>query len=229
MSNLLRNCLYELIAEQKRQEAENTAIQKAEKDKDFNRLNELAAARIVRGEVPAGVAFRAVFDLMNSELPLMDSPLTFVNRLELAFYLKLLKDEFVRVGAAVPGEWQDRKLVEIRTKQKEIEQVLNGLINVGDKSLEVEDVRQFKEERDLTKWFRETLRNEGQPTGTPFFDTLKKYVNTPNSPLREHYNTGPKGAGIRWNTGTATGNMTKKNIQTMASKFKKSEQSKSCQ
>lgn len=84
-------------------------------------------------------------------------------------------------------------------------------------------------ERDLTKWFRETWEKEGNPTGTPFFNALKKYVMQDNSPIREHYTTGPNGAGIRWTTGSATNNMTKKNIQTMASNFKRQSESKSCQ
>jgi len=90
-------------------------------------------------------------------------------------------------------------------------------------------VDQSSGERDLTKWFRETWKIEGCLNGTAFFNLLKKYVNQPNSPIREHYTTGPKGAGIRWTTGSASNNMTKKNIQTMVSKFKKQARDKSCQ
>jgi hypothetical protein len=75
-------------------------------------------------------------------------------------------------------------------------------------------------ERDLTKWFRETWVKEGQPNGSTFFNALKKYVNQQGSPIREHYTTGQRGAGIRWNTGSTSNSMTKKNIQTMVSKFK---------
>ncbi|MCQ8130147.1 hypothetical protein [Methylomonas rivi] len=84
-----------------------------------------------------------------------------------------------------------------------------------------EGKKQGDNERDLTKWFRETWEKEGQPNGTPFFNALKNHVNQQGSPIREHYTTGPKGAGIRWNTGSASNKMTKKNIQTMVSKFKK--------
>lgn len=76
-------------------------------------------------------------------------------------------------------------------------------------------------ERDLTKWLRETWIEEGTPEGTAFFDVLKKYDRKPNSPIMEHYTTSNKGAGIRWNTGNATGNMGKKAIQSKVSLFKK--------
>lgn len=49
-------------------------------------------------------------------------------------------------------------------------------------------------ERDLTKWMRETWINEGRPTGTPFFNSLKKYADRnkyPKSPIMEHWITGP--------------------------------------
>lgn len=81
-------------------------------------------------------------------------------------------------------------------------------------------------QREFTKWMFETWENEGRPTGTPFFDSLKKYADSskyPKSPIREHWTTGPKGAGIRYSTGSTTKHMTKKNIQTMASRFKKLE------
>ena len=78
-----------------------------------------------------------------------------------------------------------------------------------------------KKERDLTKWMRETWIKEGKPEGTAFFDALKKYEMQPNSPIREHYTISSDGAGIRWITGSATNNMTKKRIQTKVSEFKK--------
>lgn len=94
-------------------------------------------------------------------------------------------------------------------------------------ALAVEAVSQSaRGERDLTKWMRETWIAEGKPTGAPFFDALKKYVMQPGSPIREHYTTGPEGAGIRWTTGSATNYMKKKNIQTMASKFKNKQNNK---
>lgn len=86
-----------------------------------------------------------------------------------------------------------------------------------------ETIKKIRNERDLTKWMRETWIREGKPKGSAFFDALKKYTDTtkyPDSPIRAHFTTGPKGAGIRWTTGNATNYMTKKNIQTMASRFK---------
>ena len=58
---MLRRAIYDALDREKQRTAENVAIQDADKNKDFNRLNELAAARIVRGEVPAGVAFNTGF------------------------------------------------------------------------------------------------------------------------------------------------------------------------
>jgi hypothetical protein len=84
-------------------------------------------------------------------------------------------------------------------------------------------------EHDFTKWMRETWIKEGRPTGAPFFNALKKYANKENSPIREHWVCSPNGAGIRYNTGNTISTMTKKNIQTMASKFRKEESRKSCQ
>lgn len=74
-------------------------------------------------------------------------------------------------------------------------------------------------ERELTKWLRETWVNEGNPGGTDFFDALKKYVNKPGSPIVEHYTASKKGAGIRWNTGNATRTKLKKTIQNRVSVF----------
>ncbi|MGZ8237943.1 MAG: hypothetical protein ACXWTY_08745 [Methylobacter sp.] len=76
-------------------------------------------------------------------------------------------------------------------------------------------------EREMTKWMRETWIKEGRPEGTDFFDSLKKYVGLTNSPIVEHYTTSKKGAGIRWNTGNATSSMRKKAIQSRVSIFKK--------
>jgi hypothetical protein len=107
------------------------------------------------------------------------------------------------------------------SKGFDIPNELQSLILSAMEAPDVEGDSQSKKERDLTKWFRETWEKEGRPTGTDFFDSLKKYVNQPKSPIRAHYTTGPKGAGISWNTGSATNDMTKKNIQSMASKFKR--------
>jgi hypothetical protein len=79
-------------------------------------------------------------------------------------------------------------------------------------------------ERELTKWLRETWIKEEKPGGSAFFDGLKKYVGKNESPICEHFTTSKKGAGIRWNTGGATSYMTKKAIQNSVSRFKKTTQ-----
>lgn len=76
-------------------------------------------------------------------------------------------------------------------------------------------------ERELTRWLRETWIKENKPNGTGFFNALKKYVDKEGSPIVEHYTASKKGAGIRWNTGSATNTMSKKAIQNNVSKFKK--------
>lgn len=76
-------------------------------------------------------------------------------------------------------------------------------------------------ERELTRWLRETWIKENKPNGTGFFNALKKYVDKEGSPIVEHYTASKKGAGIRWNTGSATNTMSKKAIQNSVSKFKK--------
>lgn len=81
-----------------------------------------------------------------------------------------------------------------------------------------------KNERELTKWLRETWNQEGKPKGTVFFNSLKKYVNKTGSPIVEHYTTSKKGAGIRWNTGSAINSMAKKTIQNKPSIFEKESQ-----
>ncbi len=76
-------------------------------------------------------------------------------------------------------------------------------------------------ERELTKWMRETWVNEGKLGGTAFFNKLKSYVNKENSPIREHFTTSSKGAGIRWITGGTTNTMSKKAIVNKVCIFKK--------
>jgi len=76
-------------------------------------------------------------------------------------------------------------------------------------------------ERDLTRWFRETWIKEGRPKGSDFFNKLKSYVNKPGSPIIEHYTYGKDGPGIRLITGSGKIQRTKKAIQNMASNFKK--------
>ena len=77
--------------------------------------------------------------------------------------------------------------------------------------------------RDLTKWMLEIWIKEGKPEGSDFFDSLKKYVGIDKSPIAEHFTASKKGAGIRWNTGNSTANMTKKTIQNKVGVFKKNE------
>jgi hypothetical protein len=84
--------------------------------------------------------------------------------------------------------------------------------------------KKSKIQRELTKWMRETWIKEGMPEGTAFFDALKKYVNQPNSPIREHYTSSKNGPGIRWKTGSATNTMTIKAIQNKVSAFKQEPQ-----
>jgi hypothetical protein len=76
-------------------------------------------------------------------------------------------------------------------------------------------------ERELTTWLRQTWIDENKPGGSVFFAKLRNHVNRHGSPIVDHYTTGKKGAGIRWNTGSSTNDMTKKAIQNAVSKFRK--------
>jgi hypothetical protein len=75
-------------------------------------------------------------------------------------------------------------------------------------------------ERELTRWMYDVWITEGKPGGTEFFTILKKYLNKDKSPITEHYTTSPKGAQIKWHTGTASKYMSKKTIQSKVSKFR---------
>ena len=77
-----------------------------------------------------------------------------------------------------------------------------------------------KNERELTRWLRETWINEGKPKGTAFFNVLKKYKGQKGSPIIDHYSSG-KGAGIKWETSAGnSGDMTRKTILNKVSTFK---------
>ena len=76
-------------------------------------------------------------------------------------------------------------------------------------------------ERDLTRWFRETWINEGRLGASLFFMGLKKYVNKRGSPIKEYFTTSQAGAGVRVANGKIEKGMTKKAIQNMVDKFKR--------
>lgn len=125
------------------------------------------------------------------------------------------------------NEYQEKRNQKFRKKISEI----NRILGVEPQQTEaVEDVNMDSQvdatasERELTRWFRETWIKEGSPGGTLFFNALKKYVNQPGSPIVQHYTASKTGAGIRWNTGSATDDMTKKAIQNKVSIFKKEPQ-----
>lgn len=119
-----------------------------------------------------------------------------------------IENEHLPTGCLLQKWWNDT--------QQEIQAVGN------DAEVGQEKVKPI--ERELTKWFRETWINEGKPGGTVFFDSLKKYTKKNGSPITEYYTTSKNGAGIKWSTGNASGEMTKKAIQNKVSKFKKESQ-----
>ena len=86
-----------------------------------------------------------------------------------------------------------------------------------------------KQEREITTWLRETWINEGKPDGGEFFTRLKKYVNQSKSPIREHWTTSPKAAGLRFCTGSHSGELSKKTISNKVSLFKSQVSKKACQ
>jgi hypothetical protein len=86
-----------------------------------------------------------------------------------------------------------------------------------------------KQEHEITTWLRETWINEGKPDGDEFFTRLKKYVNQSKSPIREHWTTSPKGAGLRFCTGSHSGELSKKTISNKVSLFKNHVSKKACQ
>jgi hypothetical protein len=81
---------------------------------------------------------------------------------------------------------------------------------------------------EINRWLRETWIAEGRPKGASFFVALKKYKGKKGSPIVEWYSAG-KDAGIKWETsGGATGEWTRKTIQTLVSEFLQ-EDTKGCQ
>jgi hypothetical protein len=74
--------------------------------------------------------------------------------------------------------------------------------------------------RELTQWLLETWIKEGEQKGNAFFLRLKKYVGEKGSPITQHYSAG-NNAGISWITSAGTrGDMKKKTILNIVSKFK---------
>ncbi|MDD5463321.1 MAG: hypothetical protein PHG00_17150 [Methylococcales bacterium] len=74
-----------------------------------------------------------------------------------------------------------------------------------------------KGERDLTKWLKETWLAEGKPEGANFFNCLKKYKNKKGSPITDYWTASINGPGFKWSTGNASGERTKKTVQTRVS------------
>jgi len=147
---------------------------------------------------------------------------------EFCFELYAWQEQLEKEKKSCRGEYPnkrdyDERISLINQKLAEIETELNN------RTLDSEDSQPRKnsniQERELTTWLRETWIAEEKPGGTVFFNKLRKYVNKPSSPIRGHFSASTDGAGISWQTGNYSGEMSKKTIQNKVSVFKK----ESCQ
>jgi hypothetical protein len=118
---------------------------------------------------------------------------------------------------AISKGWKNIPIQLIESKQRQ-------LISHEDDGLNVEQLSKKKNERELTRWLRETWYKEGKPGGADFFNALKHYVNKPGSPITDHFTSSQSGAGIQWKIGKNKGPRSKKAIQNLVGRFKKESQ-----
>jgi hypothetical protein len=204
----------------------------SQRDKEIADLKAIAEIKASRMRVSEGVSERVSIDEILEApsiaelIKLPPSGFEFDKYKLLYFCRKMLQLEEKRITNANYADEAERgkDKKRIREKLKEIKLHLENespAPPVENSELQVLDKDNTRQERELTRWFRETWIKEGKPGGAAFFNALKKYVLQPKSPITQHYTSSKDGPGIRWNTGRATNDMTKKAIQNKVSKFKK--------
>ena len=162
IEDLIRQHLRDIAEEQQKAEK----VRDAEQRGDINALNNWAEIEVKRGARPKTV-FEDAFDLLNNELPDFEGKLTYKNRLELYFYLRILDEEFELMNSGNDASKYE-VLKRIKEKKKHIKNILEFGFNQSNQPQETEP----KPTERLTH--EERARKAGKIAGANSSEKVKK-------------------------------------------------------